>query len=90
VDIQEGDVVLVNVAPFIGSPRPHKDSVPCLVLAAQGEQFQVCARPPYREVTLWVARQWIESRLESRMTHFEWQETELFRPQRRRALTRAR
>ncbi|MGA2033916.1 MAG: hypothetical protein ABSG68_16840 [Thermoguttaceae bacterium] len=64
MDIQEGDRVLVNVAPFIGSVRRHKESVPCQVLAVEAAQVHVCPEQPYREVSLWVARSWIERQAE--------------------------
>ena len=58
--LKQGNRVLVNVAPFIGSAARHKESVPCEVLAVAGDQVQVRTESPYRSVTLWVASRWIE------------------------------
>jgi hypothetical protein len=57
---REGDRVLVNVAPFIGSARRSKESVPCAVAAVADTRIQVSAEAPYRSVTLWVDRKWID------------------------------
>jgi hypothetical protein len=63
MEVRQGDRVLVNVAPFIGSLRRHKESVPCTVLATESARVQVRTENPYREVTLWVPSSWIEQRL---------------------------
>ena len=60
MDIQIGDRVLVNVAPFIGSARRNREYVPCRVLAVDETRAQVCTEEPYRTVALWVASSWIE------------------------------
>lgn len=65
MEIQRGDRVQVNVAPFIGSFRRHRESVPCSVLAVEFPRVQVRTESPYREVTLWVLSSWIEGTLES-------------------------
>ncbi len=52
MNYQEGDQVLVNVAPFIGSVRRNKDSVPCRVIAVHGSHVEVRTEAPYREVSL--------------------------------------
>ena len=63
MEIQRGDQVQVNVAPFIGSFRRHKESVPCTVLTVEGPRVQVRTESPYREVTLWILSSWIEKRV---------------------------
>jgi hypothetical protein len=64
MDIQAGDYVLVNVAPFIGSARPSKDSVPCKVIEVEGTRIRVCTDYPYQQVHLWVQSAWIDEKLE--------------------------
>jgi len=63
MEIQKGDRVLVNVAPFIGSIMRSNESVPCEVLDVDGIQVHVRAESPYREVSLWVLSSWVDSRL---------------------------
>lgn len=60
MEIQKGDRVLVNIAPFIGSLTPGSESIPCKVLEVDGCQVRVRTEPPYREVCLWVLAGWIE------------------------------
>jgi len=60
MEVRKGDRVLVNVAPFIGSKTRGKDSIPCEVLAVDGDQVHVRTQQPYRSVSLWVSAQWIE------------------------------
>jgi len=62
MEIQKGDRVLVNIAPFIGSLTPGSESVPCEVLEVDGCQVCVRPEPPYRDVCLWVLSSWIEGR----------------------------
>ena len=62
MDIQKGDRVLVNVAPFIGSVMRGHESIPCEVLDVNGPQVHVRAEPPCRDVSLWIPSSWIESR----------------------------
>jgi len=62
MDIQKGDRVLVNVAPFIGSVMRGNDSIPCEVLDVDGLQVHVRAEPPYRGVSLWVLSNWVDGR----------------------------
>ncbi|MGA2617672.1 MAG: hypothetical protein ABSF26_08690 [Thermoguttaceae bacterium] len=64
MNYHEGDQVLVNVAPFIGSLRRNKDSVPCRVIAIHGSHVEVRTEPPYREVSLRILPSWIERKLE--------------------------
>jgi hypothetical protein len=64
MDIQAGDRVLVNVAPFIGSTRRSKDSVPCEVLEVVGTRIRVATEPPYRKVDLWIQATWLDGRVE--------------------------
>ena len=64
MDIQTGDRVLVNVAPFIGSARRNKDSVPCDVTGVDGTQIRVTTDFPYRKVDLWVQASWVDERVE--------------------------
>jgi hypothetical protein len=63
MDIQKGDHVLVNVAPFIGSIMRCDEAIPCEVLEVDGIQVHVRAEPPYREVDLWVLSSWIDVQL---------------------------
>ena len=60
MDVQKGDRVLVNVAPFIGSVMRSSESIPCEVLDVEGLQVHVRAEPPYRGVSLWVLSSWID------------------------------
>ena len=62
MDIQKGDRVLVNVAPFIGSVMRGSESIPCEVLDVDGIQVYVRAEPPYRSVSLWVLSSWVDGR----------------------------
>jgi hypothetical protein len=62
--IQAGDQVLVNVAPFVGSVRRSKDSIPCRVVAVDESHVQVETDYPYRTVSLWILSDWIEGKLE--------------------------
>ena len=66
MDIQKGDHVMVNVAPFIGSIMRYDESIPCEVLDVDGIQVQVCAEPPYRAVELWVLSSWIDAQYEAK------------------------
>ena len=61
MDIHEGDQVLVNVAPLIGSVRRNKDSIPCRVLAVHEGDVEVRIEAPYAERSFRVHRTWIES-----------------------------
>jgi len=62
MDIQKGDRVLVNVAPFIGSVMRGNDSIPCEVLDVDGLQVHVRAEPPYRGVSVGVLLNWVDGR----------------------------
>jgi hypothetical protein len=62
MDIEKGDHVLVNVAPFIGSIMRGNESIPCEVLEVDGLQVHVRAEPPYRSVSLWILSSWIDGR----------------------------
>jgi hypothetical protein len=62
MDIEKGDRVLVNVAPFIGSVMRSNESIPCEVLEVDGLQVHVRAEPPYRGVSLWILSSWIDGR----------------------------
>ena len=64
MDIREGDHVLVNVAPFIGSLRRNKQSVICEVLAVDGDEVEIRTLPPCREFTLRIERFWLDCKLE--------------------------
>jgi hypothetical protein len=57
--------VLVNLAPFIGSLRRQRESVPCRVLAVDGRQVEVLTEFPCRDCSLWVASSWIDGGAES-------------------------
>ncbi len=63
MNIQEGDQVLVNLAPFIGSTRRSKEAIPCRVVAIDGPHVEVRTDHPYRELSLRVARSWIDAGL---------------------------
>ncbi len=65
MDIEKGDHVLVNVAPFIGSIMRSSESIPCEVLDVDGIQVHVRAEPPYRGVSLWILSSWIDGRCQS-------------------------
>jgi hypothetical protein len=67
VDIQEGDWVLVNLAPFIGTSRRSHESIPCRVLAADATHVEVRTEDPFREVSLRVLTTWIDGKLEPDM-----------------------
>ena len=62
MEIEKGDRVLVNVAPFIGSIMRGNESIPCEVLEVDGIQVHVRAEPPYRGVSLWILSSWIDGR----------------------------
>ena len=62
--IQQGEHVLVNLAPFIGSSGHSKQSIPCSVLAIYGTMVEVETAEPYHRVSLWVSSRWIDSKLE--------------------------
>ena len=62
MDLETGDRVQVNLAPFIGAAALCRDSIVCTVLAVHDGQVQVRTEPPFREVVLWVASSWVESR----------------------------
>ena len=62
MEIQKGDHVLVNVAPFIGSVMRGSESIPCEVLDVDGIQVHVRAEPPYRGVALWILSSWVDGR----------------------------
>ena len=62
MEMKTGDQVLVNLAPFIGSPTACRDRVSCVVLDVVGDQVHVRTEPPYREVALWVDLLWIEGK----------------------------
>jgi hypothetical protein len=62
MEIQKGDRVLVNVAPFIGSIMRSNGSIPCEVVDVDGIQVHVRAEPPYRDASLWVLSSWIDGR----------------------------
>ena len=66
MEIQKGDHVLVNVAPFIGSVMRGSESIPCEVLDVDGVQVHVRAEPPYRGVSLWVLSNWVDGRQRQR------------------------
>ena len=58
--LHKGDRVLVNVAPFIASPRRNREAVPCDVLEADAMHVHVATRAPYRKIELWVEEHWID------------------------------
>jgi hypothetical protein len=66
MNIQKGDRVMVNVAPFIGSIMRSNESIPCEILDVDGIQVHVRAEPPYRGVSLWVLSSWVDGRLQQK------------------------
>jgi hypothetical protein len=60
MNIQKGNRVLVNVAPFIGSWQRSKDSIPCRVLSIKESSIEIATEPPYRELSMWISPSWIE------------------------------
>jgi hypothetical protein len=62
MDIQKGDRVLVNVAPFIGLAMRARESILCEVLDVDGLQVHVRAEPPCRAVSLWILSSWVDGR----------------------------
>jgi hypothetical protein len=60
MDIEKGDQLLVNVAPFIGSIMRCNESITCEVLEVDGLQLHVRALPPYRSVSLWILSSWVD------------------------------
>jgi hypothetical protein len=62
MDVQKGDRVMVNVAPFIGSVMRGHEAIPCEVLEVDGIQVHVRAESPYRDVSLWILSSWVEGR----------------------------
>jgi hypothetical protein len=60
MDLRVGDQVLVNVAPFIGSLRRNKQSVACEVLEVRGDEIEIRALAPCREVCLTIERFWVD------------------------------
>lgn len=59
MEICEGDRVMVNLAPFIGSRAPSKQWIPCTVRDVDEDRVLVETEPPHRPVELWVAASWI-------------------------------
>jgi hypothetical protein len=66
MNIQKGDHVLVNMAPFIGSVMHCDESIRCEVLDVDGIQVHVRAEPPYRGATLWILANWIDGRAQQK------------------------
>jgi hypothetical protein len=66
MEIQKGDRVLVNVAPFIGSIMRSNESIPCEVLEVDGIQVHVRAELPYRNVSLWILASWVDGRVQQK------------------------
>ncbi|NLX55856.1 MAG: hypothetical protein GXY58_12135 [Planctomycetaceae bacterium] len=60
MNVQKGDRVLVNVAPFIASARRQRDSVPCEILEVDGTRVRVATQAPCREMDVWVQNCWID------------------------------
>jgi hypothetical protein len=60
MNIQKGDQILVNLAPFIGSLRRNKEAIPCRVVAVDGPHIEVSTDYPYRKLSLRVERTWLE------------------------------
>ncbi len=60
VQLNQGDRVRVNVAPFIASQRRQRQSVPCEVVRVEGPRVLVVTRSPFRRIELWVDDCWID------------------------------
>lgn len=60
MQVQKGDRVRVNLAPFIGSVKRNKEAIPCLVVAIDGSHVEIRTGHPYRELLLWVETTWID------------------------------
>ena len=58
--VREGDQVLVNLAPFIGSMRRCAEAIPCRVVAIDGPHVEIRTSDPYRELSLWIDSTWID------------------------------
>jgi hypothetical protein len=58
--IAKGDRVSVNLAPFIGSMLPCKETIACTVVEVRGVHVLVETEPPYRPLSLWVLHDWVE------------------------------
>lgn len=69
--VKQGDAILVNLAPFIGSAQRSSESVPCLVLSVEGSDVQVRTRSPFRDISLRVQSDWIEGRLDPNVKEAE-------------------
>jgi len=61
MDVRAGDRVMVNLAPFQGAEARSEDSVPCEVLAGEGDCVQVRTVFPYGSVELRLPSRWIEA-----------------------------
>jgi hypothetical protein len=55
-----GESVAVNVAAFTGSRVRSKEAIPCEVLEVEAGRLLVKTTEPYRILTMWVSREWIE------------------------------
>jgi len=64
VIIQKENRVRVNIAPFIGSLQPSKESIPCRVLEVKDASIKVATEFPFRDLSMWVSSLWIEEVLE--------------------------
>jgi hypothetical protein len=64
MDLQKGDHVMVNAAPFIGSQRRNRESIPCRILTVHEAHVEVQTEFPYREFSLWVGSDWVDRKLE--------------------------
>ena len=70
MDIRQGEHVLVNLAPFIASSRRSNESIPCNVLAIDGNSVEVETVEPYRRFSLRVASSWIDGKAGPSHPHF--------------------
>jgi hypothetical protein len=60
MDIQQGDRVRVNIAPFIGSCRRGSNSICCRVMSVRENAVEVSTEYPHRQFSMWVEPNWIE------------------------------
>ena len=71
MNLQRGEHVLVNLAPFIGSSRRNSESILGDVLKIDGAFVEVETEEPHRRFSLWVASIWIDGKPDSSQRQLE-------------------
>jgi len=66
VDFRIGDLIAVNLAPFIGWQAPCSQSVRCRIVGIDGPCLHVTAEPPHRNVSLTITAKWIDGPADDR------------------------